>query len=288
MKIYNNEQFSTILILLLCSVLIVSTNYIFTKQITRDVQKQLTQNEYDNIWWKDNYTILKELQKQEMLTYIDKLKQENPELIYKMRQNALAKESEDRKMLTWEAVKDLKENAYVKWNSGATVTIIEFSDMECPFCIAYHNGNAINRVMEKYKDTNYIFKNFPLPTHKKSWQESLAAKCVEKIGTGEKYGEFVNMIFSGSTVWEGGFNLDTMPSLITTLWVNEADFNTCYKNEENATMIKKEFEQWLKLGINSTPSTVIVNNKTGEYKILTGNIAEKDLEKAVTEFLNKN
>jgi hypothetical protein len=57
---------------------------------------------------------MKELQKEEILNYINKLKQENPEIIYKMRQNALAKNSEAIRALSWDAVQELKNGAYIK------------------------------------------------------------------------------------------------------------------------------------------------------------------------------
>jgi hypothetical protein len=60
---------------------------------------------------------MKELQKEEVLNYIDKLKKESPDLIYKMRQNAIIKENSDKKILSWEAMNELKNNTYIKSNS---------------------------------------------------------------------------------------------------------------------------------------------------------------------------
>lgn len=286
MKLYNKEHTPLILIMLLCSLLIIASNYIFIKKVTVDIGKQMTQNEYDKIWWKDNYNIMKELQKEEVLNYIDKLKKESPDLIYKMRQNAIIKENSDKKILSWEAVNELKNNTYIKSNSGAKVSIIEFSDMECPFCIEYHNSKTINNVLEKYKETNYIYKNFPLPIHKNAWSEALAAKCVEKVSDWEKYLEFIDTIFSDTKGWWEWYSLENIKSLLTKLKIDETKFNECYSNKENDSLVKKEFEQWLKLGIKSTPTSIIVNNHTWEYNILSWNIAPEELEGAIENFLN--
>jgi len=286
MKLYNKEHTPLILIMLLCALLVISSNYIFIKRVAGDIQKQMIQNEYDKIWWKDNYNIMKELQKEEVLNYIDKLKKESPDLIYKMRQNAIIKENSDKKILSWEAMNEIKNNTYIKSNSGAKVSIIEFSDMECPFCIEYHNSKTINNALEKYKETNYIYKNFPLPTHKNAGAEALAAKCVEKVSDWEKYLEFVDNVFGSGSVWWEWYSLDKLKSLVTKLKVDETKFNECYSNSENNTLVKKEFEQWLKLGINSTPASVIINNHTWEYTVLSWNITQKELESEIESFLN--
>lgn len=285
MKLYNKEHTPLILIMLLCALLVIATNYIFIKRVTVDVQKQMTQNEYDKIWWKDNYIIMKELQKEEVLNYINKLKNESPDLIYKMRQNAIIKENSDKKILSWEAMNELKSNTYIKSNSGAKVSIMEFSDMECPFCIEYHNSKTINNALEKYKETNYIYKNFPLPAHKNAQALSLAAKCIEKVSDWKKYLEFIDSIFTGAFGWEW-FSIDKIKPVIKKLEIDEAIFDKCYSDTENNSLVKKEFEQWLKLGINSTPTSVIVNNHTWEYTILSWNIVPKDLESAIENFLN--
>jgi hypothetical protein len=49
MKLYNKEHTPLILIMLLCALLVISSNYIFIKRVAGDVQKQMIQNEYDKI-----------------------------------------------------------------------------------------------------------------------------------------------------------------------------------------------------------------------------------------------
>jgi protein-disulfide isomerase len=109
---------------------------------------------------------------------------------------------------------------------------------------------------------------------------------VEKVSDWEKYLEFVDNVFGSGSVWWEWYSLDKLKSLVTKLKVDETRFNECYNNTENNTLVKKEFEQWLKLGINSTPASVIINNHTWEYTVLSWNITQKELESAVENFLN--
>lgn len=72
----SNAKRNTILmlIIILCTLTIVSTNYMFTQSIVNDVTEKIMENEYKKIWWKENYIILQEIQKREILTYLDNIK----------------------------------------------------------------------------------------------------------------------------------------------------------------------------------------------------------------------
>ncbi|EKE27727.1 MAG: DSBA oxidoreductase [uncultured bacterium (gcode 4)] len=286
METNDKSHLPIIVIMLLSSALIITTNYFMTKQIVFDVQQKIIENEYEKIWWKDNYNILKEIQKDEILNYVNKLKQENPELIYKMRQNAEIKESPEKKLLSWEAFKNIKWNAYVQWNSGAAITIMEYSDMECPFCKDFHNNKTLKQFIEKSEDTNYIFKNFPIPTHKYASQMAFYAKCGEKIGGWEKYLESIDKLFLLDILSETGSITGKIRENILKAGIDEKQFDECTNDKENEILVKKEFEEWLNLWINSTPTSIIINNMNWEYISLAWVVAEDDIKLAINSLLN--
>lgn len=56
------------------------------------------------------------------------------------------------------------KNGYVLGNKDARITIIEYSDMLCPFCKRHYNAQTIENLVAKYpKDVNMIFRQMPLP-----------------------------------------------------------------------------------------------------------------------------
>ena len=242
----------------------------------------MIENEYKKIWGKDNYTILKELQKVEMMNYIQQLKQENPEYIYNLRQKAIIEEQNIINMLNWEDLWELKSDTFITWNSWALLTLIEFSDLECPYCITYHNEGTINSVLEQNKDQlNYIFKNFPLPIHKNSKKEALAWKCIEKLSNWENYLNYVDTVFQTTKWGWEWYDLENIKIFIKDVNISEEDFDNCFKEEKNLKLVEKEFEHGRKLWITSTPSTVIINNTTGEYMILSWSVEVKELEEVI-------
>lgn len=277
-------------IIFISTISIIYTNYIFSKQTILKINDQIMENEYKKIWWKDNYEILRELQKQEMISYIEKLKQEKPELIEELKQKANQEKLESNyKILAPEFINELKNNTFIKWGTWSLVTIIEFSDLECPYCIDYHKKNISNQILEKYPNKiNYIFKNFPLPAHKNAQKESEAALCIKNLSSWTKYLEFINEIFNTTKGWWEWFDLNNLNLTVEKIWINKTDFEKCYNNWTYTKDVEVEFTQWLKLWINSVPSNIIINNKTWEYMLLPEVPEEADFEKVIEEFLGYN
>ena len=60
-------------------------------------------------------------------------------------------------------IKTFYENSYVEGNKNAPITVIEFSDFECPFCKRHSNSGTLDAVLQKYgDDVSTVFTHFPL------------------------------------------------------------------------------------------------------------------------------
>ena len=58
----------------------------------------------------------------------------------------------------------IEKDGYIKGNKNARITIIEYSDMLCPFCKRHYNAQTIENLIAKYpNDVNMIFRQMPLP-----------------------------------------------------------------------------------------------------------------------------
>jgi len=86
-------------------------------------------------------------------------------------------------------------NSHVLGNNDAKVTIVEFTDFECPYCIR-HFTQTWPDIKKNYIDTNkvkLIVKNYPLPFHPNAQKAAEAAECASDQG---KYWEMHDAIFS--------------------------------------------------------------------------------------------
>ncbi len=87
-----------------------------------------------------------------------------------------------------------KDPFAVKGKKDAPVTIVEFTDYQCPFCSRYVN-EAYPEIIKNYVDkgkVRYILRNLPLPFHKYSKEAAIAAYCAGKQG---KYWEMHDKLF---------------------------------------------------------------------------------------------
>lgn len=281
----SNAQRNTILmiIIVLCTLTIISTNYMFTQSMVTQINDSIMENEYKKIWWKENYIILQEIQKREILSYLDNIKNEKPWLIKEIfeKQN-----NNNSNLLDPSIIDDLKKDTYIKWNTWAVISVIEFSDMECTFCKSQHTSWVYNNILEKNDDkVNYIFKNFPLPTHKNAQKEAEASKCVENIAGWEKYLEYIGKIFTETkSGWEW-YKIENLSTLAENMWVDKIKFNECFNNGMTKIQVEREFVQWRMLWIKSVPASLILNNMTWKYKIISEELDEKTLENMINEII---
>lgn len=85
-------------------------------------------------------------------------------------------------------------NSSIEGKKDAVVTIVEFSDFQCPFSKRFHS--VIQEVLKEYpNDVNFIFKNFPLSFHKEARPAAKASLAAAEQG---KYWEMVKLLFESS------------------------------------------------------------------------------------------
>ena len=151
---------------------------------------------------------------------------------------------------------DAKE--HIKGNLNAPVKIIEYSDLECPFCKAFHL--AMNELMTKYGQDSkvaWIFRHFPLDRHPKATPEAVAAECVAKLGSNDKFWQYIDQIFT-TTPSNNGLDLTVLPKFAIDLGIDETKFQNCLDNNETKLIVDTNYQNGLELGVDGTPYVVMI------------------------------
>ncbi|KKW42008.1 MAG: Sodium/proton antiporter [Candidatus Magasanikbacteria bacterium GW2011_GWA2_56_11] len=91
------------------------------------------------------------------------------------------------------AIRAVGADEPVKGNQNAKITIVEYSDFECPFCKRYHDTMA--QIIAKYgNEVRWVYRHLPLDSlHRKARTEALAAECAGEQG---KFWEFTDQVFA--------------------------------------------------------------------------------------------
>jgi protein-disulfide isomerase len=164
---------------------------------------------------------------------------------------------------TFSDVKKVASDDYVRGNKDAKVTLIEYSDLECPYCKTFHT--AMTQVYAAYKDkVAFVFRHFPLSFHANAQKEAEAALCVGDLGGDEKYFAFVDKIFERTSSNGTGFALDALGALAKEVGVNQAKFQSCLDEGKMAARVTAEEDDGAAGGATGTPTTFVVdqNGKT--------------------------
>jgi protein-disulfide isomerase len=138
----------------------------------------------------------------------------------------------------------------LKGEKTARVTLIEFSDYQCPFCARF-SRETLPKIEAEYIKTGkvkYVFRDFPIVTlHKDAFKLAEAADCA---GEQEKYWEMHDRLFAS----QKSLKLEDLPKHAEALGLNRAAFETCLKSEKYFKEVQADFKDGLKAGVKSTPT----------------------------------
>ncbi|MBU6376272.1 MAG: DsbA family protein [Bdellovibrionales bacterium] len=171
---------------------------------------------------------------------------------------------------------ELAEHTPTLGKKGAKVTIVEFSDFQCPFCA--RGAETVHQIAKKYGSKVAIgFRHFPLPMHKEARPASEASMCVNEQGS-DKFWKFHDKIFQNQQ------NLDdaNLEKMAKESGANVEKFKACYSSKKYAKVVQDDMEYGEKVGVRSTP-TFFVNGQ-----IVNGAVPIEQFSEIIDEELAAN
>lgn len=138
--------------------------------------------------------------------------------------------------------------------ADAKVTIVEFSDFQCPFCA--RGATLMEELKKKYGNKIKVaFKNFPLPFHNHAKKAAEAALCAHE----QKEAQFWKMhdkMFAD----QSGLNNDGLIAKAVSIGLDKKKFTECLESGKFSKKVNADVEEGQKVGVKSTP-TFFVNGK---------------------------
>jgi protein-disulfide isomerase len=179
------------------------------------------------------------------------------------------------------AVRPVSESDHIRGNANADITIVEYSDFECPFCKQFHG--TMEQVIAKYgDDVRWVYRHLPLDSlHRQARQEALASECAGAQG---KFWEYADLIFDETTS-NDGLNLALLPDYAARLGLRVDEFNTCMSNNAFDQKIRADEADAQNAGARGTPYSVIVG-PGGEIVPISGAQPFSAVEQQLAQFLN--
>jgi protein-disulfide isomerase len=166
-------------------------------------------------------------------------------------------------------VKVSVDNDPVLGDKNAPLTLIEFSDYECPFCKRAFT-DVLPELKKAYIDTGkvkFVYRDFPLSFHANAEKEAEAAECARSQSNDATYFKFHDQIFTKTTAGGTGLALTELPVIAKNLGLNVNQFQQCLDSGKFKDEVAKDIADGSAAGVSGTPSWIIgTSSKDGQIE----------------------
>lgn len=163
-----------------------------------------------------------------------------------------------------------KGRDHVRGNPSAPVTLIEYSDFECPFCKSFHP--TVKKVVDESKgQVKWVYRHFPLDEiHPvKARKEAAASECAAELGGNEAFWKFADRFYE-LTPSNNKTDIDTvLPQIAREIGLDAAKFASCLASGRHDRRVEEDLQNAFATGGRGTPWSVIVS-KSGKTYPLSG------------------
>jgi len=151
------------------------------------------------------------------------------------------------------SVAGLRDGDWVRGDKNAAVTIVEFSDIDCPFCTRFHD--TMKQVMSDYSgDINWVYRHFPLTSlHPEAFKKAEAAECVGEQAGNDGFWTFLDNVFANNETLAG---ISDVAGSIS--GVNVSQFEECLDSGKYTSKVTSQSQEAQKAGARGTPYSVII------------------------------
>ncbi len=184
-------------------------------------------------------------------------------------ENKLGIPSEDTPLLA-----TITEDDHIYGDPNAEITIIEYSDYECPFCSKFHP--TVEEIVKTNPDVKWVYRHFPLGNHPNAYPGALASECIAEIGGNDMFWNFSSYLFANQDKLNNEFYL----SFVRENNLNEGEYTSCFESEKYKNKVEDDQLEGQLSGASGTPFSVIVA-KNGQTIPFSGALPLKTIQTLV-------
>ena len=170
---------------------------------------------------------------------------------------------------------------HIYGNPNAEVSLIEYSDFECPFCKRFHV--TAKEVVDSYDGrVNWVYRHFPLAFHNPGAQKQAeASECASALGGNDAFWRFSDKIYERTRSNGNGFPLSGLLPLAEEIGLDTGDFRACLESGKFTERVLEDYNDGTNIGITGTPGNVLRNNRTGDVVVRAGAVPAANLKNAL-------
>ncbi len=146
-----------------------------------------------------------------------------------------------------------------KGDDDAPITIIEFSDFQCPFCGRFFT-DTLPEIQEQYIDTGkvrLVYRDFPLAFHQYAQKSAEASECADEQG---KFWEMHDLLYENQDEWND-VGVDKFKEYASEIGLDTEQFDDCIDSGKYEEEVLADFEDGQSAGVSGTPAFFINGKK---------------------------
>lgn len=184
-------------------------------------------------------------------------------------------------------VEKLKNEDHVRGSRNARILLIEYSDLECPFCKRFHP--TAQQIVDEYKNqVAWVYRHFPLDQiHSKARKQAEATECAAELSGNDGFWKMTDKIFE-VTPSNNGLDMDSLPDLAQQVGLDKNRFKTCLDSGKYANRVEADYQSGVKAGISGTPGNILLDTKTGKTRLIPGALPFDQFKQAIDELLKES
>ena len=146
---------------------------------------------------------------------------------------------------------------HILGSMSAKIVIVEYSDLECPFCKVFHN--TMHQVVKNSGGkVAWVYRHYPIPQlHPKAFHEAEATECAHEQGGNDAFWKDTDRLFE-ITQSNDRLDVSELPKIAEYVGLNVASFNSCLESGKTKAKVQADVDDGMKAGVNGTPSSFIL------------------------------
>ncbi|MCU7959971.1 MAG: DsbA family protein [gamma proteobacterium symbiont of Bathyaustriella thionipta] len=171
-------------------------------------------------------------------------------------------------------------------NPDAPVSLVEYSDFECPFCKLLH-PTIQHFLQDNPTRVNWVYRHFPLDYHNPGAEkQAQASECAAQLGGNAAFWRYTDQIFARTRSNGEGFALQNLLPLASEIGLNEEAFRTCLVSGSMAEKVEQDRQDGLRAGIRGTPGLIFVKHENGQIIVSAGALPKSKLQSVLDHLLS--
>ncbi|MFT5831979.1 MAG: protein-disulfide isomerase [Candidatus Paceibacteria bacterium] len=163
-------------------------------------------------------------------------------------------------------VAEVTNDDHRKGSADAAITIVEYSDFDCPFCSRFHD--SMNELVAANNDVAWVYRHFPLEQlHPQAEGVALASECVGDLAGESAFWSFTDGYFAARGAQDATTHDVLVPRLANAAGVSTANLQECLTSGRMQADVQADIDNAIATGGRGTPWSILIGPTGKTYPI---------------------